>query len=143
MINDLQDEFTTTGSQVCTGAAAIGTKVKNAGAAKDWGAGELKVPFVRIDVASDVVTSMKFDIIAADDAALTTNAVVLSTITVLTAALTADSLHAMPALLAGYERQYLGCKFTPAGGNGTVGTFICGLSGDKDGRPQGAGGNTL
>jgi hypothetical protein len=128
-ILDYDDEFTTAGGQSMDGAAAIGTRVKNAGAAKDWGAGEPLTPYVRVLGAdSDVVTSMQFDFIGADNAALTLNPVVLSTKTVLKAALLTNSLHRMPRLLGGSNKQYLGVKFTPAGGNQANGAkFTAGL----------------
>ncbi len=133
---DYDDEFTTKDGQAVT-AAAIGTKPKDAGAAKDWGAGEPLVPYARVtgDAASNPLTSMTIDVIASSTADLTGTPVVLSTTTVLTAALTANSLHKMPPLLPGSPRRYLGMKFTPNGGNATTGKYVGGLI-EKNARPQ-------
>ena len=135
-ILDYDDEFTTAGGQAIT-AAAIGTKVKDGRTAKDWGAGEPLYPYARVTgtAASNPTTSMTITVEGADNAALSSNAVVLSTSTVLAAALTANSLHKMPPLLAGSNKRNLGMRFTPNGGNATTGSFIGGLI-DKNGRPQ-------
>jgi hypothetical protein len=127
-ILDYDDEFTTAGGQAVT-ATAIGTRVKDAGAAKDWGAGEELFAYARVtgDAASNPTTSMTIDIIGADNAALTTNPVVLATTTVLVAALTANSLHRVGMLKGGSNKRYLGCKFTPNGGDATTGKFKVGL----------------
>lgn len=137
MIVDQGDEFTTAGGEAFT-AAALGTgNVFDAGNAVDWGAGEPLYPYVRVthDAAFNPTTSATFEIIAADNAALSSNPVTLSTRTVLTASLTADSLHQMPPLLSGSSKRYLGFKCTPNGGNATTGKLIAGLV-DKNGRPQ-------
>ncbi len=133
---DYDDEFTTKDGQAVT-AAAIGTKVKDGGAAKDWGAGEPLVPYARItDTAdSNPTTSMTIDIIASSTVDLTGTAVVLSTITVLKAALLKNTLHKMPPLAPGTSRRYLGAKFTPNGGDATTGKYVCGLI-EKNARPQ-------
>lgn len=131
MILDYDDEFTTSGGQAVT-AAAIGTKVKDATNARDWGAGQEIAAYARVTstAASNPTTSMTIDVIGADNAALTTNPVVLATITVLAAALTANSVHNVGVLKAGAKKQYLGCKFTPNGGDATTGKFVCGLVGE-------------
>jgi hypothetical protein len=136
MFLDYDDELTTAAGQAVT-AAAIGTKVKDAGAARDWAAGEPVAAYARVTgaAASNPTTSMTIDIVAADNAALTTNPVVLATTTVLAAALTANSVHALPLLKAGANKRYLGVKFTPNGGNATTGSFIAGLC-PAEGRPQ-------
>lgn len=135
-ILDYDDEMTTAGGQAVT-AAAIGTRVKDGLGAKDWGAGEELVPYARVTgtAASNPTTSMTIEIIGADNAALTTNPVTLSSVTKLTAALTANSLHAMPPLAAGSKKRYLGCKFTPNGGSATTGYWKVGFI-PRRGRPQ-------
>ena len=135
-ILDYDNEFTTKNGQAVT-AAASGTKVRDAGGAVDFGAGEQLVAFARVTgaAASNPTTSMTIDIVGADDAALSTNPVVLATATVLAAALTANSLHQLGTLKAGVKKRYHGCKFTPNGGNATTGSFIVGLI-DRQGRPQ-------
>jgi len=135
MLLDQDNEFTTVGGQAVT-AAAIGTRVEDGGQPVDWGSGEEIHPYARVTgtAASNPTTSMTIDIVGADNAALTTNPVVLSTVTVLTAALAANSLHRMPALLPGTSKRYLGAKFTPNGGNATTGAYVVGLV-DRLGRP--------
>jgi hypothetical protein len=142
MITDYDDELTTSGGQAVT-ATAIGTKVKDAGQNRDWGAGEELAAYARVTgaAASNPTTSMTIDIIAADNAALTTNPVVLATITPLAAALTANSLHSVGILKPSGPKRYLGCKFTPNGGNATTGSFVCGIV-PAAARPQ-DGVNTL
>jgi hypothetical protein len=128
-ILDYDDELTTAGGQAVT-ATAIGTRVKDAGAAKDWGAGEELFAYARVtgDAASNPTTSMTITIEGADNAALSSNAVVLATTTVLVAALTPNSLHRIGPLKPGSNKRYLGCRFTPVGGDATTGKFKVGLA---------------
>ncbi len=135
-ILDYDNEFTTKDGQAVT-ADAIGTKVLDAGAAKDWGSGEPLSAYARITgtAASNPTTSETVDIVAADNALLTTNPVVLATVTILAAAALANSLHQLGRLKAGVKKRYLGCKFTNTGGAPTTGKWIVGLI-DQHGRPQ-------
>ena len=136
-ILDYDDEFTTNGGQSCAIAAGTtnGTKVKNAGGARDWAAGEPLWPYLRVVTAFTNLTSLKVDIVAdtADD--LVTDPTVLSSKTILLAALTVNSLHALPPLLGGTSKQYLGAIFTVAGTTETTGVVICGLM-LQSARPQ-------
>jgi len=114
------------------------TRVKG-GATRDWGAGEIVVPYFDIvsGAACDAATSVKVDIVAADSLDLTTNAKILSTITILNAAytgVTTGLLFAMNPLLAGFPRKYLGAILTVTGAVST-GAFRCGLV-SKSARPQ-------
>jgi len=133
MFLDFDDELTLNQSATVKGqlvtATAIGGRQKDALKARDWGAGEPVFAYFAVTpaAASNPTTSMTVDIVAADDAGLTTNAVVLSTRTVLTAALLAGTIFGMPALSAGTRRRFLGCRFTPNGGNATTGAYVCGL----------------
>jgi hypothetical protein len=135
---DFDDELTASGGQAVT-ADAVGTRPKDAGVGKtvDWGAGETIVPYFRITHAanSNPTTGETVSIVAADDAALTINAVVLSSKYVLTAELLLDTVHQMPPLLSGTSRRFLGCKFANTGGAPATGSYIVGFM-DKDGRPQ-------
>jgi hypothetical protein len=135
-ILDYDDELTTAGGQAVT-AAAIGTRVKDGGAAKDWGSGEELYAYARVtgDAASNPTTSMTIDIVGADNAALTTNPVVLATATVPVAALTANSLHRLGCLKGGSNKRYLGVRFTPNGGDATTGKIKVGLI-PESARPQ-------
>lgn len=134
MLLDMDDEFTlnqsaTTKGQLVT-ATAIGGRQKGVvGQPRDWGAGEPIFAYFAVTPAanSNPTTSMTVDIVAADDAALTTNQAILSTRTVVTAQLLAGRLFGMPALLAGFRRAILGCRFTANGGAATTGAYVCGL----------------
>lgn len=145
MILDYRDELSrtagppATSKQSIVGVAAtpiVGGRVKDAGAARDWASGETKHTYVRtVDALVGATGGVQVDIVAADNEALTTNPVVLSTITILAAAFLANELHAMPALKAGSQKRYLGAKFTPLTTASTAGSLICGFT-DKNGRPQ-------
>lgn len=120
-------------SQAVT-AAAIGTRIKDAGtkpavshleatnpvaATKDWASGDSVVAWASVKVA-DVATAVhvKFEIIAADDAALTSNPVVLATMNKAASALKKDTRHRIGTLAPGTKKRYLGCKvsgFTDSG----------------------------
>jgi len=138
MILDFVDEFTTSGGQAVT-ADAIGTKVKDAGVGytRDLGRGEPIYPYARItsDAASNPTTSETVDIVGADNAALTSNVVVLSTVTILAADALASTVHQMPPLKGGVQKRYHGCRFVNAGGAPTTGKWIVGLV-EKSARPQ-------
>lgn len=141
-ILDMDDEFTlnqnaTTKGQLVT-ALAIGGRQKGVvGSPRDWGAGNPRFAYFAVTpaAASNPTTSMTVDIVAADDVALATNPVVLSTRTVLTAALLAGRSFGLPSLSAGTRRAVLGCRFTPNGGNATTGAYVCGLV-RANARPQ-------
>lgn len=130
------DQSSTVKGQLVT-ATAIGGRQKGVvGQPRDWGSGESVFAFFAVTNAapSNPTTSMTVDIVGADDAALATNAVVLSTRTVLTAALLAGRSFGMPNLQAGNRRAILGCRFTPNGGNATTGAYVVGLV-QQDARP--------
>jgi hypothetical protein len=124
------------------GAAIVGGKAKDAGAARDWATGETLHPYVRtVDALTGATGGVQVDIVGADNAALTTNPVVLSTITIPQASFLANKLFAMPALTPGSKKRWVGAKFTPLTTNSTAGTLVCGFI-SRDGRPQ-DGVNTL
>lgn len=133
MLFDFDDEMTSNISGTVPGqlvtAAAIGGRVKDAGAARDWAAGEPVFAYFLVTkaAASNPGTSMTVDVIGADDALLTVNVAVLSTRTVPTAQLLAGAKFTMPALLSGSRRRFLGARFTPAGANPTQGAYTVGL----------------
>ncbi len=148
MILDYRDELTRTAGPPATskqsyvgavGVAIIGGQVKDAGvgAVKDWGSGETKYTYLRnvTAAAGAGFTGLQVDIVAADDAALVTNPVVLATKTIPVAQLLANKAIAMPPLAAGSPRRRLGLKMTPVGAASTAGEAIVGFA-SKDGRPQ-------
>lgn len=141
-ILDMDDEFTLNQSATIKGqlvtATAIGGRQKGVvGAPRDWGAGNPRFAYFAVTPAanSNPTTSVTVDLVASDDAALSTNAVVLSTRTVLTAALLAGRSFGMPSLQAGFRRAILGCRFTMNGGAATTGAYVCGLV-RTNARPQ-------
>ena len=146
MILDYDDELTYTAGPPATskqsivgtaGTAIIGGKVKNANAARDWGAGELLTAYVRVVTALVGASGgVQFDIVGADNAGLTTNPVVLATRTIAAASLTINTVFSLPCTMAGSKKQYLGVKITPLTSNSTAGEVIVGFFGDKDARPQ-------
>lgn len=134
MILDQDDEFTLNQSATIKGqlvtATAIGGRQKGVvGQPRDWGGGEPIFAYFAVTpaAASNPTTSMTVDIVGADDAALSANQVILSTRTVLTAALLAGRIFGMPALSSGTRRAILGCRFTANGGAATTGAYVCGL----------------
>jgi hypothetical protein len=138
---DQDDEFTLNQSATVKGqlftATAIGARQKGVvGQPRDWGAGEPVFAYFAVTPAAafNPTTSATVDIVAADDAALTTNAVVLSTRTVLTAALLASRSFGLPALSTGTRRAILGARVTANGGAATTGALVIGLV-HADARP--------
>jgi hypothetical protein len=121
---------------------------------RDWASGEIIIPYVAITPAAafNPTTSGQFDVIAAANVDLTTTVtsvngdgvsrapVVISTKTVLVAALTAGTVFSLPALIPGTKRRYLGMKVTCVGGSATTGAIVAGLI-DKNARPQGGSSN--
>jgi hypothetical protein len=131
-ILDYDDEFTTTVAQAIT-ATAIGTKVKDGGAAKDWGSGEEVDVYMRVTEAFNTLTSLTVTVEGADNLALSTNPVVLATKSIALAALTLNSLHFIGRLAPGSAKRYLGGRFTVVGSNPSTGKVVMGL------KPRGSG----
>jgi hypothetical protein len=137
MILDFDTEFTE-GEQAIV-ATAVGNHVLDAGAnnTRDYGAGEPGTPYIKTGNAADFnnLTSLQVDIIASDAQDGTGNPVVLSTRTILLAALLKSKLFWLPALMPGIKRRCLVAKFTVNGANPAAGTVICGIR-PKGGSPQ-------
>lgn len=110
-------------------ATAVANHVNDSGSSRgrDWATGEPVFPYLRVKQAFNNLTSLQVDIIAADANDLTGNPVVLSTKTILLAALLANTLHYLNALAPGTIRRFLGAKFTVNGIAPSTGTVICGL----------------
>lgn len=118
------------------GTAIIGGRVKDAGRARDWGAGEPKFFYLRFVTALAGATGgLQVDLVGADNAALTTNPVVLSTKTIALAAALVNTVHQLPVLAAGSNKRYFGVKLTPLTANSTTGEVIVGEI-DESARPQ-------
>lgn len=133
MLFDFDEEMTlnqgpTTVGQLVTGAS-IGGRVKDAGVARDWAAGEPLFAYFLVTpaAASNPGTSMTVDLVASSTADLTGTPVVLSTRTIVAAQLIAGAKFPMPSLATGTRRRFLGARFTPAGANPTQGAYVVGL----------------
>ena len=137
MILDYDDEFTTSGAlgQGPITATAIGAKVKDGIKAKDWAAGEPMFGIIRVTEAFNNLTSLTVSIEGADNAALSTNPVVIATKTILLAALLINTVHHIGALIPGTKKQYLGMRFTVTGTAPTTGKIV-GFVAQTDQRPQ-------
>jgi hypothetical protein len=125
-ILDYDNELTTTTGQAFT-ATAIGTKVLDGGAARDWGAGEEIVAYCRIVTAFDALTSVVITVECSAAAALTSATVLATSGTVLLAGLTINTFIPLGTLLAGTRKRFLGCRWTVTGSSSTVGKAIIGL----------------
>ncbi len=147
MINDFSDELTyTSGGSPSSkqtvvgnfGTAIIGGRVKDAGAGyvKDWASGELHAWYVRFYTALAGATGgLQVDLVAADNAALTTNPVVLATKTIALAAALVNTVHALPRPTPGTRKRFFGVKLTPLTANSTTGEVVVGAP-PPDGLPQ-------
>ncbi len=148
MLLDMDDEFqinqsaTVKGQLITTTVAAAGaTRVKDAGQPRDWGSGELVVPYLAVTAvaALNVGTSFQVDIVASSTIDLTGTPAILSTTgALLPGALLAGVLKRLPALLSGFLRRYLGAIFTVTGVAATTGAVVVGLT-HKDARIQSYG----
>lgn len=138
---DQDDELTLNTSATIRGqaftATAIGGRQKGVvGQPRDWGAGEPVFGYVAVTPAAafNPTTSATIDLVGADDAALTTNQVILSTRTIPVASLLAGKSFGLPALSSGTRRAILGCRVTANGGAATTGALVIGLV-QADARP--------
>lgn len=138
MILDYSNEFTAAGGVAITNqSAAIQANTLHSEGAKDWAAGELVKPYLRVTTADAAkLTSLTVDIKAADDAS-GTNAVTLSTTVILKAALTKNSLHHLAPLKPGTSKKELIAVLTVTGTAEDAGTkAIVGLTAGLDATPQ-------
>jgi hypothetical protein len=138
MILDYSTEFTAAGGKAVTSQSAeIQANTLHSDQAKDWGAGELVKPYIRVTTANAAkLTSLDVFIKAADDAS-GTNAVTLSTVNILKAALTKNALIYLPPLPPGTSKKELIAVLTVNGTAEDAGTkVIVGLTAGIDGTPQ-------
>jgi hypothetical protein len=143
MINDYADELTYTAGPPATskqsivgvaGTAIIGGKVKDGGAAGDWGAGCDYDVYLRVPTALVGATGgIQVDVVTDTAPGLATAPTVLATKTIPAASVTLNSLHYIGKIAAGTRKRYLGAKVTPLTTNSTAGEVIIGL------KPCGAG----
>lgn len=138
MILDYANEFTAAGGKAVTSQSAeIQANTLHSDNAKDWGSGEITKPYARVTTADAAkLTSLQIDIKAADDAS-GTNAVTLSTTTILKAALLKNSVHYLPPLKPGTSKKELIAVLTVAGTAEDAGTkVIVGLTAGEYATPQ-------
>lgn len=108
-------------AQAFTGAATVSENAyEKQTAAQDISIGRRMAMLVIPTVAAGAGSTHTFDAVQADDAALTSNMEVLSSITVLAADLTVGSFHEIPIPQGVMDRQYLGIRNTSTGGTTTV-----------------------
>lgn len=144
-LNDYQDELTTTAGPPVTSTQSIvgnaatainGGKVKDGGAAGDWGAGEPIKAWMRVTTAAVGATGgVQFDIVTSAASTLT-SPTVLTTKTIATASLTINSLHYIGTLKPGTRLRYLGAQITPLATATTAGSVILFLTKGADSTPQ-------
>lgn len=118
-----------TGQQARTIAAPIvSTDSIDLSSARDIGEGrDVYAVFTVVESAYNNITSLTFEVIVADNDALTTNVTVIaSSGAVPVASLTqgAQFVVAVPPLIASLGRRYLGARYTLAGGGNSTGGAI-------------------
>lgn len=122
----------TTASQVNSGggAGAVGGPIAAA-----IGKGEPLFAYARVGTAFAACDGITIKIVAADDNA-GTNAVVLLEKTILVAALTLNSFHALGMLSGAGSGKVISCQCVVNGADDQTGTLTVGLVADRDGLPQ-------
>lgn len=85
----------------------------------------------RVGAAFNNLTNLRVDLVTADNAALSTNPVVLDSATVLLAGLTAGAEISGLQFAQGTAKRYLGLVYTVTGTAPTTGTVSAGLLLDK------------
>lgn len=108
-------------AQAFTGAATVSThSYKKQSAAQDLSIGRRIALLIMPTVAAGAGSTSEFEIIQADDDALTSNVESLGSISVLAAALTVGSKHELPIPQGVMTKQYLGLRCTITGGTTTL-----------------------
>jgi hypothetical protein len=108
-------------NQAFTGAAAVSThSYQKQSAAQDIGIGRRLALLVAPSVAGGAGSSSLIEAIQADDAALTSNVEVLSSVTIAAALLTVGSYHEVPIPQGKMTKQFLGARITITGGTTTL-----------------------
>lgn len=114
---------TVTGQTVTGSSAVLSTNTVDLGVARDLGEGKDLYARVQVVTAFTGLTALTVDVIAADDAGLTSNvAVIGSTGSIPVASLTAGARFAAEVnpRLASKGQRYVGLRYTPTG-TGTAG----------------------
>ena len=116
-------EFDVTDDDNVTNSVDLGT-------ARDIGPGTTLVPWLRVAEVFATCDSITVKVITSAAVGMGTPTT-LYTKTILTAALTANSLHKLPPIPHGVAQRYLGMSFTVDGSNATTGTFSAGFTLDS------------
>lgn len=108
-------------AQAFTGAATVSThSYMKQSAAQDISIGRRMAFLIQVAVAAGAGSTHTFDLIQADDAALTSNVQVLNSISRTAAQLTKGSEHELPIPQGVLTKQYIGIRNTATGGTTTV-----------------------
>lgn len=119
MLYDKQNQLSA--AQAFTGAATVSTNsyVKQT-AAQDISIGRRMALMLLPTTAAGAGSTHTMEVIQADDDALTSNVEVLSTVSILAAALILGSVHELPIPQGVMTKKYLGFRNTSTGGTTTV-----------------------
>jgi len=116
---DIQNQLCV--EQAFTGSADVSdNSYQKQSAAQDLSIGRRMAVMVMPTVAAGAGSTHVFDVVQADNSALTTNLEVIGTITVLAAALTVGSVHEIPIPQGVMDQLHIGLQNTSTGGTTTV-----------------------
>jgi hypothetical protein len=116
---DIQNQLSV--AQAFTGSATVSTNsYKKQSAAQDLSIGRRMALLVLPTVAQGAGSTLTVEAIQADDAALTSNVEVLSTVTALAANMTLGDHLEVPIPQGVMTKQYLGARLTLASGTTTI-----------------------
>lgn len=116
---DVLDQFCA--AQAFTGAATLSTYSKQKqSAAQDVSIGRRMAVMIMPTVAAGAGSTHTFELVQADNAALTSNLEVIATLVVAAADLTVGSVHELPCPQGVMDQEYFGLRNTATGGTTTV-----------------------
>lgn len=116
---DIQNQLSV--AQAFTGGATVSTNsYQKASAAQDLSIGRRMSLLALVTTAAGAGSTHTFEVIQADNAALTTNVKSLNIVTVLAAALLLGAAIEIPIPLKSLTQQFIGFRETSTGGTTTV-----------------------
>lgn len=116
---DVQNQLSA--AQAFTGGATVSTNsYQKQTAAQDLSIGRRMALLLLVTTAAGAGSTHTMDVIQADDAALTSNVVVLATVSKLAAALTLGAAVELPIPQGSMTKQFIGFRNTSTGGTTTV-----------------------